>query len=114
LGLWLGRDAAVNSIPRSAFVFCGGKCFCVHSLASYPGSFPLTGTRERAWVRGYVQPVYGYWCAHSMLTFTQVSMQRHQRVQENWSKAHLEIILFSIWDHPKTNWPPTDGRSNPL
>ena len=31
LGLWLGGGAA-GSIPRSAFVFCGGENVCVHSL----------------------------------------------------------------------------------
>jgi len=31
LGLWLG-GGAVGSIPRSAFVFCGGENVCVHSL----------------------------------------------------------------------------------
>ena len=31
VGLWLGGVAA-GSIPRSAFVFCGGENVCVHSL----------------------------------------------------------------------------------
>ena len=42
------------------------------------------------------QPVYGRWCAHSIVNLHPVK-QRHRRVQtvlENWSKAHLETILF--------------------
>ena len=31
LGLWLGGGAA-GSIPRGAFVFCGGENVCVHIL----------------------------------------------------------------------------------
>ena len=42
------------------------------------------------------QPVYGRWCAHSIVNLHPVR-QRHWRVQtvlENWSKAHLETIFF--------------------
>ena len=32
LGLWLGGGGTAGSIPRSAYVFCGGGNVCVHSV----------------------------------------------------------------------------------
>ena len=43
--------------------------------------------------------MYGLWCAHSIVNLHPVK-QRHWRAQtvlENWSKAHLEAILFSTF-----------------
>ena len=74
LGLWLGGGAA-GSIPRSVFVFCGGENDCVHSLCM------------------------GVGVRTALLAFTQLSgiTQGVQTVLENWSKAHLETILFNCY-----------------
>ena len=72
LGVWLGGGAA-GSIPRSAFVFLWWRnCLCV-------------------------QPVYGRWYACSIIGLHPVKLRywRVQTVLENWSKAHLETILFT-------------------
>jgi len=47
--------------------------------------------------------VYGRWYAHSIVNLLPVK-QCHSRVQtvlENWSKAHLETILFTTLSHRK-------------
>ena len=71
LGLWLGGGAA-GSIPRSAFVFCGGENICVHCLCM------------------------GVGVRTALLAFTQLSSitEWFKLCWRTGQKAHLETILL--------------------
>ena len=72
MGLRLGGGGA-GSIPRSAFVFCGGQNVCVHNLCM------------------------GVSVHTALKTFTQLSsVIEGSNCVEELVQAHLETILFEL------------------